>query len=117
MLPNLGWYPDACERHIHTLREDILVHQSQIFEDTADVVTPEEAIEIKSLNDNNIELDEIESDFNLLALETRTNSAKYLQGLQSLLQRRDTVDTLMGSLQIVGVKNFYPTYLLLCSFN
>jgi hypothetical protein len=96
MLPNLGWYPHACERHVLTLREEILAHQSQIFEETSDVTVHQQASE-QELPYDNIELDEIEK-----------NSSKYLQGLKSLLQQRDNWYTVMGNLQIKGVKNLQP---------
>jgi hypothetical protein len=36
MVPDLGWYPDAIEQQIGQLRDEILVNQTNIFQEIAD---------------------------------------------------------------------------------
>jgi hypothetical protein len=88
MLPNLGWYPNACEQHIHTLRKEILAHQSHIFsQNHAEIhLTPPPSSDIISPYEF-IAADEIEKD-----------SSKYLKTMLSLFEQNDHVGALTQNL-------------------
>ncbi len=94
MLPNLGWYPDACENHIRTLREEILTHQTQIFQQST--------AEIQS---NTSLQSEPRSPYEFIAAdEIEKNSSKYLQLMLSLFDHNDNnVGALMQSLPLYHV--------------
>jgi uncharacterized membrane protein YcgQ (UPF0703/DUF1980 family) len=94
MLPNLGWYPDACENHIRTLREEILTHQTQIFQQDS-----------AQIHSNTSLQSETRSPYDFIAAdEIEKNSSKYLQLMLSLFDHNDNnVDVLMQPLPLYHV--------------
>jgi hypothetical protein len=90
MLPDLGWNADACGNQVRTLREEILSHQSQIFQDGMHAYIPTIPA-IASPTNSCIELDEVEK-----------NSSRYFTTILSFFKENESVDAFMQALHPIG---------------